>query len=75
MDARKNLNCAQVENFDEAVNEYQSSGCSVTRHLQNGCALVDCPGSTLYVCEARDVSVTPHDELDEVADAFWTEEP
>jgi len=37
--------------------------------------MIECPSSNVYVCEARAVSTSPHDELDEAADAFWTEEP
>ncbi len=75
MDARRNLGCAQVEDLGAAVRRYESSGCGQIRRFQNGCVLLDCPGNDLYVCENRDVSVSPHDEMDEVADAFWTEEP
>ena len=75
MDARKNFGCAQVEDLGTAIRSYEGSGCSQRRRSENGCVLLDCPGNSTYVCEARDVSVSPHDEMDEVADAFWTEEP
>lgn len=75
MDARKNLGCAQAQDLGSAISRYEGSGCTQTRRFRNGCVLLDCPGNNLYVCEARDVSVSPHDEIDEVADAFWTEEP
>ena len=79
MAARKNIGCAQVENLGVALEQYQTSGCTVRRQSAKGCAIVDCRESDLYVCESpRDddnsISVAPHDELDEAADAFWVEE-
>jgi len=75
----KNMSCAQVENLGEALEQYRSSGCRVKRQSSRGCAILDCRDSNFYVCEtprgdAASLSITPHDELDEAADAFWTEE-
>ena len=79
MVANKNMGCAQVEDLGEALEQYQASGCTVKRQSAEGCAMVDCRESSLYVCETpRDgsssLTVAPHDELDEAADAFWVEE-
>ena len=75
MTPRNSLSCAQVDDVEQTVRQYENSGCSVKRKFASGCAMMECPSSNVYVCEAHDVSISPHDELDEAADAFWMEEP
>ncbi len=75
MTPRNSLSCAQVDDMGEAVRQYENSGCTVKRRSASGCAVIECPSGSVYVCEARAVSTYPHDEIDEAADAFWSEEP
>jgi len=75
MTPRNSLSCAQVDDIGQAIRQYENSRCSIKRQSASGCAMIECPSGNVYVCEARAVSTSPHDELDEAADAFWTEEP
>ena len=75
MTPRSSLSCAQVDNISEAIRQYENSGCIVKRQSPSECAMIECPSNSVYVCQTRAVSISPHDEIDEAADAFWYEEP
>ena len=75
----RKVSCAQVDNIEGAIRQYESNGFTVRSRARPGCALLDSSDSSIYVCEnpvGRAVaSVSPHDEMEEMADAFWYEEP
>lgn len=75
----KNVSCAQVENIDASISQYESQGFTVRSRARPGCAFLDRGDTSVYICEMPKeqpvASISPHDELDEAADAFWLEEP
>ncbi len=74
----KALSCMQVADINEAKQHYvRDLGC-ILRREHGTCATFDCQDNAYYICETpkdETLSKAPHDELDEIADAFWCEEP
>ncbi len=68
-----------MDDLGTAVKEYGSQGCSVKWQLTNGCAVMDCPGTSEYDLEApatdSAVSRGPHDGIDSAYADYWGEIP
>jgi len=74
----RTFGCMEVSDIGEAKRHYQQDLRCQVRTERGACATLDCQDSALYICQAPKeevLSKAPHDELDEVADAFWCEQP
>ena len=76
--ATNNVICGMNE-FDEAIRQYQSQGCLVQFQSTGPCAVMDCKGSSIYDMDTPEtdspVGRSLHDRIDPAYADYWGEIP